>query len=118
MRRETEEGLKAFRNRQKDGPEGGGELGEGPGTTETWGVGRKRKRVKDKDIKGVVKRRVSEDEAKSKPPENKALEKDGATQNKRAAAEAEGASEKPEVDKTGEKKPSLGLVDYGSDDSD
>lgn len=88
QKQEMEEGLKAFRDRQKgeeverkDEDEGGNE----------WSVGRKRKRGKERDVK--VKRVDKETEEKT--DEKKAEEK------------------KEQV-----KKPAMGLVDYGSDSDD
>lgn len=113
VKRETEEGLKAFRERRKGGEvaaveDGSGEKGEEQ-RQEEWSVGRKRKRTKDKEVKGVVRRRVSggeQDQAAGKVEGSKAL--------------AEEASEERVTDKPVEqKKPALGgLVSYGSDDSD
>lgn len=124
VRRETEEGLQAFRDRQlkKDGDEGAGDdtaaaataSGTGEVLEENWGVGRKRKRVKDKDIKGVRRRVSNEDEGATKDRGASKEEPDITTTS---AGEAEKLSQS-HVDKAEPKKPSLGLVDYGSDDSD
>lgn len=107
VRKETEDGLKAFRERQKVG--GGGEEAKEEASeqpSEEWGVGRKRKRVKDRDVKGV-RRRVSEGEK----------EKDGAEKagkEKEAVKKTEDVKTSPPVEPT---KPSA-LVDYGSDSDD
>ncbi|POR35444.1 Uncharacterized protein TPAR_04364 [Tolypocladium paradoxum] len=88
VRRETEDGLRAFRERQKGGgggsdvvPEAGERLEE-----EQWGAGRKRKRGgRERDVKGV-RRKVGD------------------------------AGEKPEqVAKRPKEKKASVLVDYGSD---
>ncbi|KAK7409200.1 hypothetical protein QQX98_008633 [Neonectria punicea] len=100
VRRETEEGLKAFRERQKGG--GGPEReGEGEGG-ESWGVGKKRKRVKDREVKGV-RRRVSSGEADSVVKEQQTKKGEG--------KDAEERAKPPE-------KKALGLVAYGSDSDD
>lgn len=108
VRRETEEGLRAFRERQKGGGDDGVEdKGEGKG--EAWGVGRKRKRAKDKEIKGV-RRRASDGEAKEDVPVKKTAD----VEKKSAAAET-----KPKVlSPPPKEKKASALVDYGSDDSD
>lgn len=120
LRRETEEGLKAFREAQKGGgTEASGEAGEGEEIVEDWGAGRKRKR-RERDVKGV-KRRVSSSAAEEKDsvgerrkesagPERKGSVEEGAAEAKDTEAE----SKPPEP----EKKPKLGLVDYGSDESE
>jgi hypothetical protein len=105
-RREVEQGLKAFREQQKkdsgDAAAPAGDADEGGG--EHWEVGRKRKRVKDREVKGVVRRRMSggELEADGKKVEETEVKKPVETKSARP----------PE-------KKSLGLVGYGSDsDSD
>lgn len=110
MRRETEEGLKAFRERQKgggDAPDAGGEDAGVEGEGESWGVGKKRKRVKDREVKGV-RRRVSSGEADA---ETKA-----AKEPPIKAAESE--VKKPEEAAKPPEKKILGLVGYGSDSDD
>jgi hypothetical protein len=116
VRRETEEGLRAFRDRQKGAgaAEGEGE-GEGEGDVkigveaEDWGGAgaRKRKRAKDREVKGaVIKRRASDGEkVKSTDSETKKQDEAVADEKKMAAP----------VTQT---RPALGLADYGSDDSD
>lgn len=125
VRRETEEGLKAFRERQKTGdvasPEG--EVG-----AEEWGTGRKRKRAKGKEVKGV-RRRVSEAgqednkadaekkvECEKKRQVSKGVEAEKAErQTEKKVAEAEGTKPDP----TKQQKKGVALVAYGSDeDSD
>ncbi|RBR17942.1 uncharacterized protein FIESC28_06229 [Fusarium coffeatum] len=110
VKRETEEGLKAFRQQQKgdtvqdqsaDVQEGG----------ESWEIGRKRKRNKEKEVKGL-RRKVSAAEETSKKDEESA-ETTGQDAEKR---------EKPKVaPQTAAKPPEkkgLALVSYGSDSDD
>ncbi|PNY29323.1 Uncharacterized protein TCAP_00772 [Tolypocladium capitatum] len=110
VRRETEDGLRAFRERQK----GGGGSGSGSGSEavlevggrpeeeeEQWGVGRKRKRGgRERDVKGV-RRKVSD-----------AVEVRDAGHDDKEAKKPEQVAETPK-----EKKASV-LVDYGSDSDD
>lgn len=105
LRKETEEGLKAFRERQKDGEDEAGAEKKGTVEEESWGVGRKRKRNKEKEggVKGL-RRKVSEGNE----------EGDGKKTGEEVKEEKKGVEEA----KTTSKKPALGLVDYGSDDSD
>jgi hypothetical protein len=86
VRRETEDGLRAFRERQRRSSVGEEEAGD---ANEDWGVGRKRKR-RDKE-RGMVKRKVDGEEKGD----------DG------------GADSVPDVPDKVEKKSVL--VDYGSD---
>ncbi|RSL88710.1 hypothetical protein CDV31_016017 [Fusarium ambrosium] len=116
VRRETEEGLKAFRERQK------GDAGEKPqdepaaeGEGESWGVGRKRKRVKERDVKGL-RRKVSvvEEDDKDEEPA-----KQRETEVKKQSEEAKVPESKVETSTKPPEKKGLGLVGYGSDsDSD
>ncbi|KFH40874.1 hypothetical protein ACRE_084120 [Hapsidospora chrysogenum ATCC 11550] len=113
VRRETEERLKAFRERQKsgDGDEVVGNEGE---LVESWGVGRKRKRVnKEKGPKGFVKRRVSGAEGGKEGGGDKGDEGDKGDVANTTAEKTKEVSSVLE-----QKKPGLSLVDYGSDDSD
>lgn len=109
VRRETEEGLQAFRERQKGG-DAGEELQEQVGEAESWGVGRKRKRNKEKEVKGV-RRRVSEGEGtkEGKKPEERSKDEKKADEK----VEQPMPTSPPAKQKAG-----LALVDYGSDDSD
>lgn len=97
QKQEMEEGLKAFRDRQR------GEEVERKDEDEgnEWTVGRKRKRGKERDVK--VKRVEKETEEV----------KDEKTDDKK-----EEIKEKAEEKKEQLKKPALGLVDYGSDSDD
>ncbi|KAM6531185.1 hypothetical protein FSOLCH5_000669 [Fusarium solani] len=111
VRRETEEGLKAFRERQK------GDTGERPqdepsaeGEGESWEVGRKRKRVKERDVKGLRRKAsaVEEDDKDEEPAKQRE------TKAKKQPEEAEAESKAETSTKPPEKK-GLGLVGYGSD---
>lgn len=127
LRRETEEGLKGFRELQskvsaageREGPEGEG-AGEGGGG---WSVGRKRKRRKDENegvLKGLKRRSsaaAADDKADEKGGESAAVE---ATAERDSAAAAKDAID---AQKSQAKpappvapKPKVSLVDYGSDD--
>ncbi|RSL38680.1 hypothetical protein CEP53_014667 [Fusarium sp. AF-6] len=116
VRMETEEGLKAFRERQK------GDAGEKPqdepaaeGEGESWGVGRKRKRVKERDVKGL-RRKVSTAEEDDKDEEPA---KQRETEVKKHSEEAKVPESKAETSTKPPEKKGLGLVGYGSDsDSD
>lgn len=112
-RREIEEGMKAFRERQKGGAgeEEKLEAGERLENNEEWGIGRKRKRVKEKEVKGV-RRKASEGE-KGADQDTGEKEEDARTELKKLAdetAKAKVASPPP--------RKASALVDYGSDDSD
>lgn len=113
VKRETQEGLKAFRERQK-----GGEQGVGGGEVEeSWEIGRKRKRMKEKDIKGV-RRRVSEaDGAKESGQKGNEVVADQREEEKGDETKANTENPKQASPKAEAKKPGLALVDYGSDDS-
>lgn len=137
VRRETEEGLRAFRARRKGAggtgddddaglEEGGQKKDEGrEQQEEEWSVGRKRKRVKDRDAKGVVRRKVGGGAAGGGGGEQQpdgagvvGTSDGGALPRKQDAKDGDnddGNNGKPAE----QKKPALGgLVDYGSDDSD
>ncbi|KAI1741210.1 N-terminal domain of NEFA-interacting nuclear protein NIP30-domain-containing protein [Xylaria scruposa] len=136
VRRETEEGLAGFREKQRATAGGNEEAGvEDEGGNEEWGnpaSGRKRKREKERE-KGVlkgVKRRTStgtKEEGREKGGD------DAAAANERVKPPSAESATPKEVavtappptqtakDKTTEKpkpKPVLGLVDYGSDEDD
>ncbi|KAG8168079.1 hypothetical protein KVR01_003768 [Diaporthe batatas] len=114
LRQETEEGLKGFRELQSKISSGEAAPGDEDAVAGGgWSVGRKRKRRKDEPeglIKGL-KRRSSgaavetTDTAASTPP---AAAKDARETQEPATKPAAAAATKPKV----------GLVDYGSDDSD
>ncbi|VUC20570.1 unnamed protein product [Clonostachys rosea] len=114
VKRETEEGLKAFRAAQKgSGSAGAGteKVEEPVVETESWGVGRKRKRLKEREVKGL-KKKVSEIEGK------KGESPDGSDQ-KHVVDSKQKEDEKPSAKAQSlpakQEKPSLGLVGYGSD---
>uniref|UniRef100_A0A8H7NCU8 FAM192A/Fyv6 N-terminal domain-containing protein n=1 Tax=Bionectria ochroleuca TaxID=29856 RepID=A0A8H7NCU8_BIOOC len=115
VKRATEEGLRAFRAAQK-----GSGASVGAGTekveepvmeTESWGVGRKRKRLKEREVKGLKK--------KASGVEDKKEEGQGDSDQKHAVdskrKEDEKPSMKPQSLPEKQEKPSLGLVGYGSD---
>ncbi|CAH0059726.1 unnamed protein product [Clonostachys solani] len=117
VKRETEEGLKAFRAAQKGS---GGSAGAGAGTekveepvmeTESWGVGRKRKRLKEREVKGLKK--------KAGGVEGKKEESQDGSDQKHVVDSKQKEDEKPSMKPQSlpekQEKPSLGLVGYGSD---
>ncbi|KAJ6445712.1 cytochrome b-c1 complex subunit 9, mitochondrial [Purpureocillium lavendulum] len=127
VRRATEEGLRAFRERQKSGGGGGEEealaaaegLGDA-GDEEEWGAtaGRKRKRAaRERDgLKGV--RRRTSDGAAAVAERDKGGGDGGGTDVK-AGAGAQKADKKKDGEAAKEPaKKASALVDYGSDDSD
>ncbi|KAI9172077.1 PSME3-interacting protein [Paramyrothecium foliicola] len=118
VRKETEEGLRVFRERQKTGPapdvDNAGAAAD-EDEPQAWGVGKKRKRAKDKELKGV-RRRVSEDNAGNETVEKSKAE--GPEQSaQRKTAPDEKAKTIPAPASTA-KKVSSALVGYGSDSSD
>ncbi|KAF4510621.1 hypothetical protein G6O67_002497 [Ophiocordyceps sinensis] len=117
VRRETEEGLRAFRRRQRAGDEGGGPARRHEGGDEVegggWEVGRKRKRVaRERVIKGLG-RRVGGEGPGHAP---------GAREGGDAARGGMAAREPGPVvgqERAREDKKGLSaLVDYDSDESD
>jgi hypothetical protein len=127
VRRETEEGVEAFRaaQRQKeraggvDGGDGDGEEGtEEGGTTAEWAAGgRKRKRVA-KGVVGVLKRKATGDSKGEGKPERKeeAGYKAGADPAPVGERRAQAEGKAPEV--VSAAKPKAGLVSYDSDSDD
>lgn len=110
VRRETEEGLKAFRQRQKSDVGAGDDQDAAEG--ESWGIGRKRKRAKEREVKGVVRRRVSGEQlGESKEEKKGEKEKEEEKKEERLDKKDETSVKKPE-------KKGLGLVAYGSDSDD
>lgn len=114
VRRETEQGLKAFRaaaTRQKGEKQRGGEGPDGEGQgEEEWGT-RKRKRRTERDAGlGVVKRKVSIGE-EEKTREAKKNERDDEEMKQAEPVEKTERNEK----EMKPKKTALVLVDYGSD---
>jgi hypothetical protein len=136
VRRETEEGLKAFREARKEsGGNGGGEDGddgdEAGLVEEGWAVsaGRKRRREKEGLVKGVkrratstgkadgkVKRSVSADEGKGKGADSEGTDQKGREEVKADPKPAKPvAAAAPPVPA---KKAKGGLVEYGSSDDE
>ncbi|KAH7493737.1 N-terminal domain of NEFA-interacting nuclear protein NIP30-domain-containing protein [Fusarium oxysporum f. sp. albedinis] len=111
VKRETEEGLKAFRERQK-GDTAQGETAGVEEEGESWEIGRKRKRTKEKDVKGL-RRKVSAAEEKetgkqdTKPVEGPSRD----TLDEKSRTTNQSAAKPPE-------KKGLVLVGYGSDSDD
>lgn len=127
LRRETEEGLKGFRELQSKISSGEAAAG-GEGAVEGggWSVGRKRKRRKDEPeglIKGLKRRNSA---AADGPEAGKAAEKgrDGdageeteqkdSTSATKDVQDSQDSKAKSAVQAAA--KPKIGLVDYGSDD--
>lgn len=130
VRRETEDGLRAFREQQRRSS-GGGEGAEGSGglglvdqiAGGEWSAGRKRKRGRGREKMGLVKRKAGEDEKRKSDGDD--ADEDGGT----AAESGEERKKTEVVDNggvgsiargtvgTGSKLKSVGLVSYGSDDS-
>ncbi|KAF5021405.1 hypothetical protein F66182_6554 [Fusarium sp. NRRL 66182] len=110
VKRETEEGLKAFRERQKDDP-GQNETDAAQEGGESWGVGRKRKRNKERDVKGL-RRKVSGTEETGEQDEKPATEEaKGSMVDKKLKDKAE-----PTINPL--EKKGLALVSYESDSDD
>ncbi|CAH0001138.1 unnamed protein product [Clonostachys byssicola] len=116
VKRETEEGLKAFRAAQK-GP--GASAGAGTEKmeepvmeTESWGVGRKRKRLKEREVKGLKKKVSGGVEGKKEQGQDGSDQKHVVDSKQK---EDEKPSIKPQSLPEKQEKPSLGLVGYGSD---
>lgn len=124
LRRETEEGLKGFRELQSkvstagegEGPESEGAVEGGGG----WSVGRKRKRRKDETegmLKGLKRRSsaaAADDKADEKGRESATVEataQEGPADAAKDVTDAQESQAKPVA-----AKPKMGLVDYGSDD--
>lgn len=108
LRKETEEGLKAFREKQEDGEAKGDEK---PAEEESWAFERRRKRKREKmDKEGGVKKGIRGRGSEGKDGE---AEKKGDDEGKKKSEDKEAGEAK-----TSSAKPALGLVDYGSDDSD
>lgn len=126
LRRETEEGLKGFRELQsKVSAAGEGEGPEGEGAVEGggWSVGRKRKRRKDetegvlKGLKRQTSAAAADDKADEKGRESAAVEATAEGDSAAAAKDAIDAQKsqaKPALPVSA--KPKVSLVDYGSDD--
>ncbi|TVY57787.1 hypothetical protein LCER1_G000910 [Lachnellula cervina] len=140
VKRETAEGLALFRQQQEEadkkarrGSEGVAvaEAGSPIAREETWiSGGRKRKRAKEKEVlKGVKIRRSSMANEIEKPSEEAATRDSPATKKQSTAAPATAtanpdkatstsSTNSPAAVKKPPAKPSLGLVNYGSDEDD
>lgn len=132
LRRETEEGLKGFRELQSKISPGEAAAGdeaalEGGG----WSVGRKRKRRKDEPeglIKGLKRRSsaatdgIEGGKAKQNAGDGAAGEATDRTGSTTPAAknaqDTQESATKPSAPTAAATKPKVSLVDYGSDDSD
>lgn len=117
-RRETEEGLRAFKRQQQREAEA--EAGGDAVGTEDWGVagGRKRRRGHQGGIKGLKRRETSEGKAEEAKTEAKAVTDKAEAKTDTTAkteAKAEAKAEKTPEKEAPNAKPKLGLVDYGSD---
>ncbi|KAF5661612.1 nefa-interacting nuclear nip30 [Fusarium heterosporum] len=109
VRRETEEGLKAFRERQKgdtaqEGTADAQEVGE------SWDIGRKRKRNKEKDGKGF-RRKVNGTEEVDKQNGKPAKDLSRQVEEEKPKATTQPAARPPE-------RNGSALVAYGSDSDD
>jgi hypothetical protein len=127
IRKEMEEGLEAFRAKQRsrgtDNPDREqvveGEEGEDGDEADSWAVatGRKRKRQKDNETRGSIKglkRQLSDttrSASETQKTESPAKDKAPSTQPKPSPRSA--TTEKPAETRA---KPKLSLVNYGSDD--
>jgi hypothetical protein len=109
VKRETEEGLKTFRERQK-GDAAQDEPADAQEVDESWEIGRKRKRNKEKEVKGLRRKVSAADETGKQDLEPaETTEQDGKKEKPKVTAQT--ASKPPE-------KKGLGLVSYGSDSDD
>ncbi|KAM5356161.1 hypothetical protein ACJ41O_002807 [Fusarium nematophilum] len=114
VRQETEEGLKTFRERQKgDSGEKHADEPEAQEAGESWGVGRKRKRAKDREVKGL-RRKVSttEEEEVSKHKDDGSVA-EGEKDEKRREERRQQTETVSKTETTAKK--GLGLVGYGSE---
>ena len=141
VKKETAEGLALFRQQQEEadkkarrGSEGVAVAEEGSPTAEeeNWVAGgRKRKRAKEKEVlKGVKIRKSSTANEVEKPAPDAASPGDSPATKKQSTvvsttvtakpdeAPSSSSTKSPAVVKKPPAKPSLGLVDYGSDEDD
>ncbi|KAL7944795.1 N-terminal domain of NEFA-interacting nuclear protein NIP30 domain-containing protein [Trichoderma barbatum] len=117
-RKEVEEGLKAFRERQKS--TGGGEIAavvkeDVGGEEEEWTVGGRKRKRHEREVLGVKKKAVVGEKDGAGGVE-KSDGDDG--RNKKSEGEGEKEKEKDKEPPKEEKKASLGLVAYDSDSDD
>ncbi|KAK4064969.1 uncharacterized protein Triagg1_8785 [Trichoderma aggressivum f. europaeum] len=123
-RREVEEGLKAFRERQKSTggggeassgtarEDGGGEEGE-----EGWTVGGRKRKRHEREVLGVKKKAVGGGD-RGKDEAGGVDRGDGDDGKKKGESEGQKEKEKEREPPKEEKKTSLGLVAYDSDSDD
>lgn len=127
LRRETEEGLKGFRELQSKISSGEGAGDEGAVEGGGWSVGRKRKRRKDEPeglLKGLKKRSsTAADGVEDGKAEEKSRDGAAGDETHQKGSVAAAAKDTQDTQKTEAKsaapaaaKPKIGLVDYGSDD--
>ncbi|KAL6834694.1 N-terminal domain of NEFA-interacting nuclear protein NIP30 domain-containing protein [Trichoderma camerunense] len=126
-RREVEEGLKAFRERQKST---GGSGGETSGTVkedagreeeEEWAVGGRKRKRHEREVLGVKKKAVAGDRGGGRDEVGGVDKSDGDDGKKKGESEGEKKVEEKEKEREApkeEKKASLGLVAYDSDSDD
>lgn len=124
VKKETEQGLRAFREAQKDRGEpgaeedgGGLEEKQNDGQEESWGVGRKRKRAREKEVKGV-RRKASEGEGHREDGNDDAKPVESKTQSTKGDDKVKSDKPAQAAAAPQAKQPALGLVDYGSDSDD
>lgn len=143
VKKETAEGLALFRQQQEEADKkarrgsGGAEVVEQGSPTEeeeNWVAGgRKRKRTKEKEVlKGVKLRRSSTANDVEKPAKSSTTSSTGDNSTAKKVAPtvpaevktrsnptpSSSSTQNPAVVKKPPAKPSLGLVDYGSDEDD
>lgn len=127
LRRETEEGLKGFRELQSKISSGEGAGDEGAVEGGGWSVGRKRKRRKDEPeglLKGLKKRSsTAADGVEDGKAEEKSRDGAAGDETHQKGSVAAAAKDAQDTQKSEAKsaapaaaKPKIGLVDYGSDD--
>ncbi|CRK17362.1 hypothetical protein BN1708_012022 [Verticillium longisporum] len=120
VREETTEGLKAFRERQQVQDKTPAEEESRPEDdgTDEWAVGRKRKRERGSEVKGLVRRRVSEGgKGDSKTGDGgKSADSATAAAQLRTTTSATAATTKPTS--VSPPPPKVGLVAYDSDDDE
>ncbi|KAM6481973.1 N-terminal domain of NEFA-interacting nuclear protein NIP30-domain-containing protein [Trichoderma sp. SZMC 28011] len=122
-RREVEEGLKAFRERQKStGGETSGTVKEGGGgeAEEEWVVGGRKRKRHEREVLGVKKKAVGSDRGGGKDEVGGVEKGDGDDGKKKGEGDGEKEKEKEKEREPPkeEKKASLGLVAYDSDSDD
>lgn len=123
LRRETEEGVEAFRAAQRRKErDGDGEEGEEEAAAEEWGAGARKRRRVGKGA-GILKRRTTTGEGegregKSKGEEGKKEGKDERTESGKKKVEKVEGETKESATTVPAAKPRMGLVSYDSDEDD